>query len=323
MVNNKVLIIQHDAIRNLGITPSQCVRWVEESFSIKHRATLPPKSSIHPQGDDFFNTMPSLLPGEYGRFSVKEVHRIEGQVPALGSDLLLYDSTTGRLLALMDADWITAMRTGAVAALSYKLFACNGASNIGFMGLGNTARATALCLLDDNRDKHFTFTLLRYKNQAEDFINRLSQYDNVTFEIVDTVEQMLGKVQVLVSCITSASGLVCNDDSKFPSGMLLIPVHTRGFQNCDLFFDKVFGDDTGHVCGFKYFSKFKHYDELSNVLRGIAPGRENEDERIICYNIGLGLHDALFASKIYEMIINDGVEVESFIQRKESAKAWI
>lgn len=323
MVNNKVLIIQHDAIRNLGITPSQCVKWVEESFSIKHRATLPPKSSIHPQGDDFFNTMPALLPTEYGRFGMKEVHRIEGQVPALGSDLLLYDSTTGRLLALMDADWITAMRTGAVAAVSYKMFARNGANNIGFMGLGNTARATALCILDDNRDREFTFTLLRYKNQADDFINRLSEYDNVSFDIVDTAEQMLDKVQVLVSCITSASGLICDDDNKYAPGMLLIPVHTRGFQNCDLFFDKVYGDDTGHICGFKYFSQFKHFDELSNVLRGIAPGRENDNERIICYNIGLGLHDALFASKIYDMITSGGVEVESFNQKKETQKAWI
>lgn len=194
---------------------------------------------------------------------------------------------------------------------------------MGFMGLGNTARATALCLLDDNRDKQFTFTLLRYKNQAEDFIGRLSDYDNVTFEIVDTPEQMLDKVQVLVSCITSASGLVCGDDSKFAPGILLIPVHTRGFQNCDLFFDKVFGDDTGHVCGFKYFSQFKHFDELANVLRGLAPGRESDDERILCYNIGLGLHDAVYASKIYDMIVENGIEVESFNQYKETAKAWV
>lgn len=320
---NKVLIIQNDTIRKMAITPSQCVRWVEESFSLKHRATLPPKSSIHPQGDDFFNTMPALLPAEYGRFSVKEVHRIEGQVPALGSDLMLYDSTTGRLLALMDADWITAMRTGAVAALSFKLFARKDAVNVGFMGLGNTARATALCLLDDNRNKHFTFTLLRYKNQAEDFMNRLKDYDNVTFEVVDNVEQMLARVQVLVSCITSASGLVCDDDSKFAPGMLLVPVHTRGFQNCDLFFDKVFGDDTGHVCGFKYFSQFKHFNELADVLRGIAPGRESDEERILCYNIGLGLHDALYASKIYDMIVENNIEVESFNQVKETSKAWV
>ncbi len=323
MVNNEVLLIQHDVISSLSIAPSQCVRWVEESFRLKYEAVLPAKSSIHPQGDDFFNTMPALLPSSYGRFGVKEVHRIEGQTPALGSDLMLYDSNTGRLLAIMDADWITAMRTGAVAALSYRLFAATGATNIGFMGLGNTARATALCILDDNPGKHFTFTLLRYKDQAEGFASRLEKYSNVDFNIVDSIEEVLASAQVLVSCITSASGLICDDDSKFHEGMLLIPVHTRGFQNCDLFFDKVFGDDTAHICGFKYFDRFKQFDELSRVLLGKVPGRESDKERILCYNIGLGIHDVVYASKIYDMVADNGIQVEKFIQKKETSKIWI
>ena len=103
--------------------------------------------------------------------------------------------------------------------------------------------------------------------------------------------------------------------------MLLIPVHTRGFQNCDLFFDKVFGDDTGHVQGFRYFDRFKQYDELSQVLLGNNPGRENDAERIICYNIGLGLHDAVFASHIYDMMPDDA-HVMTFDQNKETAKFW-
>ena len=40
---------------------------------------------------------------------------------------------------------------------------------------------------------------------------------------------------MIVSCITSAHGLVCDRDELYRSGCLLIPVHTRGFQNCDLF----------------------------------------------------------------------------------------
>lgn len=48
---------------------------------------------------------------------------------------------------------------------------------------------------------------------------------------------------VIISCITEAEGLICPDDKRFKEGCLLIPVHTRGFQNCDLFFDKIFGDD--------------------------------------------------------------------------------
>ena len=321
-MGNQVKIIGHRDIVSAGISPRQCLEWVEESFKMKYDAILPPKSSIHPQGDDFFNTMPCLLPERFGRFAMKEVHRIAGQEPALGSDILLYDSKKGDLLAIMDGDWITNMRTGAVAALSARLFKSSGVNDYSFIGLGNTARATALCLLEDNKDREIHFRLLKYKNQAELFIERFKGYDNLTFEIVDDINDFIKQSHVIISCITSADGILCPNDDLFCPGMLLIPVHTRGFQNCDLFFDKVYGDDTGHVQGFKYFSQFKKFDELSQVLLGNNPGRESNSERIICYNIGLGLHDAVFSSHIYDTLA-DRTDIPCFIQDKETSKFWL
>lgn len=322
MNGNKVLILKHHDIINAGISPQQCLMWIEDSFRMKYEAVLPPKTSIHPQGDDFFNTMPCLLPKSYGRFAIKEVHRIKGQEPALGSDILLYDSKKGNLLAILDGDWITNMRTGAVAALSARLFKNQGADTYSFIGLGNTARSTALCIIADNSNKPIKFRLMKYKNQAELFINRFKCYDNVSFEVFDDINEFVAGADILISCITAAKELICDRDELYRLGMLLIPVHTRGFQNCDLFFDKIYGDDTGHVKGFKHFSRFKQYDELSHVLLGENPGRENEHERIICYNIGLGLHDAVFASRIYDIFCNHK-EITSFNQDKETSKIWI
>ena len=320
-MNNRFAIIQHDAIVKVDISPRACVQWVEESFRMKPHAILPPKISIHPQGDDFFNTMPALLAPEYGRFAMKEVHRISGQTPSLGSDIMLYDSRTGNLLAIVDGDWITTMRTGAVVALSVRLFQKSGTNNYSFLGLGNTARAAALCLLEEMNGTPVTIRLKRYKDQAESFVERFSSYKNVTFEIVDDIREFVAGADVLISCITAADGLVCDDDSLYKPGMLLIPVHTRGFQNCDLFFDKVYGDDRGHVQGFRYFDKFRQFDELTNVLLGKNPGRDSDEERILCYNIGIGLHDAFFASRIYDLLKDRCTEwVE---QRKETSKFWI
>lgn len=110
--------ITSEEIEALNITARTSVEWVRESFLMKERAQLPAKISLHPQGDDFINTMPCLLPEEFGRFTCKVVSRMNGQKPALSSELMLLDSHTGRMLALMNADWITARRTGAVAALA-------------------------------------------------------------------------------------------------------------------------------------------------------------------------------------------------------------
>lgn len=320
-MRNKVLVIQNRHIRELNISPLECVSWVDESFRIKYEAQLPPKISVHPKGNDFFTSMPVLLPSLYGRFGIKEVCRINGREPALSSDILLYDSQAGYLLAVLDGDWITTMRTGAVAALTIKTLQKIDANTYSFIGLGNTARATALCLLSVFKEKKIKFRLLRYKNQAEAFIDRFKGYENVEFDIVDSVERLVTKAEVLISSITDAQGLICPDDSLWAKGVLLVPIHTRGFQNCDLFFDKIYGDDKGHICNFKNFNKFKKFDEFSNVLLKKNVGRETDDERIIAYNIGLGLHDALFASKIYDKL--EDSDIESFDVERESEKFWI
>ena len=177
-------IISENQIKDLGITPATCVDWAKESFSIKNKAQLPAKISVHPQGNDFFTSMPCLLPQEFSRFGIKVVHRIVGGIPALGSDILLYDSNTGELLALLGGDWITAMRTGAVATLAIQTLKATDATTYSFIGLGNTARATMLCLLDSQKNTHHTVQLLKYKDQADSFIERFGAYPNVTFSII-------------------------------------------------------------------------------------------------------------------------------------------
>ena len=292
-------------IKALDISPRECVEWVRESFSMKYEAQLPAKISLHPQGSDFFNTMPCLLPARYNRFGVKVVSRIAEKKPSLHSDLLLYNSKSGELLTLMDADWITQMRTGAVAALAIETLQIKDASVYSFIGLGSTADATMACMQAVlPADSQYTIRLKRYKDQADRFAAKWTK-KNYSFVIVDTNEQLLDNCDVLVSAVTEMPDLFCGDDTKYPEGILLVPIHTRGFQNCDLFFDHVYADDKGHVEGFKYFSQFKAFNELSEVLLGKVQGRVNNKQRILAYNIGIGLHDVLFANKIYSKLTND------------------
>ena len=294
--------ISSEEINNLNITPSTCVEWVREAFVMKSECQLPAKMSVHPTGNDFFTTMPCLLPAAYGRFGAKVVSRIVGRVPALKSDMMLFDSNSGELLAVVNCDWITAMRTGAVAALAIKTFRNSQSKEYAFIGLGSTARATLTCLLESCKGEHLNIKLFRYKDQAEKIIEEYKHYDNASFTVVDTTQELVTNADVVVSCITDANGLIVEDEELFKPGVLVVPVHTRGFQNCDTTFDKVFADDTDHVKGFKYFSQFKEFHQIEEVLKGDVVGRANDTERIVSYNIGLGLHDVLYASRIYEML---------------------
>lgn len=297
-------IITDKEIQALGITPKECVEWVKQSFCMKHEAQLPPKSSVHPQGIDFYTSMPCLLPAQYDCYGVKVVSRVKGRTPAIKSELLLYKASTGELLSLMEADWITQMRTGAVAALAIQTLQKENVNVYSFVGLGSAAKATMMCMQAIlPRERPVTVKLLRYKDQAEQFAAQYS-HPQMQFKIVDTHGDLLKDCDVLVSAVTEMPELFCADDALYPKGILLVPIHTRGFQNCDLFFDHVFADDKGHVEGFKYFNQFRAFNELSEVLLGKVKGRQSNEERILAYNIGLGLHDVWFANKIFTEINN-------------------
>jgi len=323
MKTDKIAIIQQDQITALNISPAECVKWVEEGFRMKDQAQMPPKPSVHPQGEDFMTTMPCLLPEQNGekRFGIKVINRIEGQEPALSSMIYLYDAKTGHLLAIMDGDWITAMRTGAVATLAARLFQKEGTDTFSMMGLGNIARATTLCLIADNQNRDIKIRLMRYKDQAEQFIERFKDVKNVTFEIINDKEEFVSEADVLISCVTVATELLFPNDALFEKGITVIPVHVRGFQNCDLFFDKVFGDDTGQIQNWNYFSKFRQYDEIHHVLLGQNPGRTSQEERILSYNYGLGLHDIVYASKIYNQVKNS--DIDTFLYNRQDSKLWM
>lgn len=311
-------IIDFNTISRLGISPRQCVEWVDYVLRHKYDCTLPTKISLHMDGNVFVNTMPSYLP-MVQRHGVKIVSRYPQRVPALKSEIMLYDSRDGSPLALMDGTWITAMRTGAVAALTIKTLRGSGARQYAFMGLGNTARATLLCLAEVLDGEDIDIKLLAHKGQERLFAERFASYPHLHFTVCQDQETLVTDSDVIVSCVTAADSLIA-PDRCYKEGVLVVPVHTRGFQNCDLFFDKVFADDTGHVRDFRYFQQFRQFDEMSRVLLGDNPGRESDSERILAYNIGISLHDIYFASQVYDRV---GSQVPETEVENETGKFWL
>lgn len=266
----------------------------------------------------FYNTMPVIIPSAKVA-GVKLVTRYPKRNPSLKSEILLYDLETGENLAPMDENWITAMRTGAVAVHSIQLFANEGFKEIGIIGLGNIARATLKVLLAVYPKHSFLIKLKAYKSQHEEFAKEFAAFDNISFIYCDTFEEVVRDSEVIISAATVLKQDICADDC-FREGVLVVPIHTRGFTNCDLFFDKIFADDVGHVKGFRYFNQYKYFAEVSDVINGVKPGRENKRERILAYNIGIALHDFYFAGKIYGMIKD---ECEDISLNAPTEKFWI
>jgi ornithine cyclodeaminase/alanine dehydrogenase len=297
-------IIKDIDIQKLGIKDLEIFQWIKEAFILKNTCNLPPKiSQKFNNKTNFYNTMPVIIP-DIDTAGLKLVTRYIDRKPSIQGDILLYSYLDGELLSLMDATWITAKRTGAVAALAVDLLAKENFESIAIMGLGETAKAFLDMFLLKETNKFKKFKLLKYKNQTDKIVKYLNDKNIHDIDICNSEKELFDNSDVIISAITVAKGEL-GKDSWFKEGVLLVPIHTQGFKNCDLFFDKVFADDTSHVKEFEYFNKFKSFAEIDKVVKSEIQGRTTDRERILSYNIGIALHDLYIAKMIYDKVINN------------------
>lgn len=299
-------IVTHNDIKNLNISGKQCYEWIDYAMRNREIFLNPHKTRIPLNGTDYFNVMPCVIENE-NTMGLKVVTRSEKRREAgrqnLDSKIMLYSYDESELLAVMDGNFITTMRTAAVAVHSM----LNLTSNydvIAMVGLGNIGTALGEILFELIREKNVVVKVMRYKDHAEKFIQRFSSYKNITFKICETYEEMILDSDVVFSCVTYAEKDFA-DANLFKEGCTVIPVHMRGFMDCDLKFEHIITSDLESIQGFKYYGQFKKLSLLDDVIYQPACVREKSTDRIIVYNLGLALHDIWYASQIYKLLDKD------------------
>lgn len=312
-------LINHEQIMSLNISQKQGYEWIKESFLTKKDCQLPPKISMVEEGHVFYNVMPSLNHNNMIG-GIKMVTRLPGRNPSLNSEIFLYNMEDAKLKAILDGNYITAFRTAAVAALAIDTFAKKDFNTIAIMGLGVTASAIMNMLSYTLKDKNINIKLLKYKDQAESFVKKYEKNEQFSFEICDTHEELIVDSDVVISTVTYTDEYL-SEFKWFKKGALLLPVHVMGFGNVDYLFDKVYLDDYNHLKHLENIDRYKYSCEFYDVLSKQAKGRENDDERIISYNIGLSIHDILFANKIYELC--ETLSCEEIELKEPKEKYWI
>jgi ornithine cyclodeaminase/alanine dehydrogenase-like protein (mu-crystallin family) len=138
-------VIDHDAVL-AALGPAAAIALVGEAFLRHHRGdwTMPAKVYLPspPFGD--FRAMPAL--GD-GIALLKWVSSFPGNpaggVPTVSGVVVLSDATTGAPLALVDARAVTALRTGASAAVAARALARADATTVGVIGCGLNGASTA------------------------------------------------------------------------------------------------------------------------------------------------------------------------------------
>lgn len=299
---HQISVLDFESLRSLAksIDPSQYLEWTKNALWNQNRFVNPAKSRINQEAGNYYAVMPYMDPEE-NKAMVKMIGRHVlkpgEQRSVMMSDLMLYEADSGILLALMDGEYLTTLRTGACAAYSALLYGKKDFDTIGLIGLGNIMCAAMDVLLPQLKDRKITIKLYKHHDQEKRFKERYKHFENITFEECDTYEQTIGGSDLILSALTRTDHDFC-DLSNYKEGCTVIPIMTMGFQNCDTTFDKVFTDEIEQIRGFKYFNQFRSIANTTDVLHGLKPGRENDQERILVYNYGLALLDLYFANQL-------------------------
>ena len=302
--------IDFEKIKNLNIPARELYDWTCEVWAKQDTFILPTKTHIWQGESGRYIVMPCVMPNEDiagVKFISRNVDDVNG-LPKRNSNIMLQRISEHGLYASLDGTWITTMRTGACAYYNATTFAMSCPQTLAIYGLGLAARAFMFFWYNLYK-RPITIKLLPYKNQVDLFIEKYPENDYIKYEIVDTIDTLFNS-DIVVSCVSFAHNVICENTKVFKEGCNIVPVHTSGFQNCDLFFDKVFIDDVGHIQGYKYYDQFKNrMTRITDVQNAVKSGRDNDKQRLIVYNGGLAIFDMYWAIKILDKFGNDVMEI--------------
>jgi ornithine cyclodeaminase/alanine dehydrogenase len=176
---------------------------------------MPPRLDVDlPTG--FLRVMPAAM-GEV--MGVKVMTLVKG----VGNRylLLLYSQPSGDLLALLDADEITRLRTAATTALAAEMLAPAGTSRLGLLGSGFEAESHLRLLARIwPLDRITVYSPTVERRQA--FATRMSEELGVSVVAVERPEDAVCEAKISVLATKATAPVV--DGSAFPRGAVVLSI---------------------------------------------------------------------------------------------------
>jgi ornithine cyclodeaminase/alanine dehydrogenase len=310
MDNQQLLYLSLADVEKVGLEMATVIDLLEQAFQDKGagKVEMPPKPGIHTQPDAFIHAMPAFIPSMRSA-GIKWVSGYpENQargLPYISGLLVLNDVETGLPYAVMDCTWITGYRTGAASALAAKYLARPDSEVAGILACGVQGRTNleALAVL---------FPL-----------KRVYAYDIVPEVQARYVEEMSTRLGVEVVGVKQPKDAVVDSDLVVTSGPILKhpePTIKRDWLKPGAFgsavdfdsywqpealvqMDKISTDDHDQFHYYRSVGYFQDtpdpYADLGEIVAGLKPGREGDDERTLAINLGLAMDDMAVAPEIY------------------------
>jgi alanine dehydrogenase len=232
--------------------------------------------------------------------------------------VLLYDARSGRLQAILEADRLGQMRTGAASGIATKYMARANAATLGIIGTGSQARAqlAAVCAV---RPIKSVAAYGRNQENRELFAGEMSAKLGISVEAVPGPEQAVSDMDIVVTATNSkepvfngewlAAGTHINAIGSNHISRREIDVETVRRASC-VVVDSVEQSalESGDLASAAEAGAFYWEDaqELGMVVLGEFPGREDDREITLFKSTGVALEDVAFAGRIYQAALKAG-----------------
>ncbi|HMK71836.1 MAG TPA: ornithine cyclodeaminase family protein [Myxococcaceae bacterium] len=314
----RLLYLSDADVRAVGLPMAEILRALEAAFREKGegRTEVPPKAAIHPAPEALLHAMPAWLPAQRAA-GVKWVAAFPGnrsrRLPAVSGLIVLNDAETGLPVAVMDARWITAQRTGAATALAAKFLARPESGMVGLLGCGVQARSNLEALREV-----FSITGVRafdrHPERAEALASEMRESSGVDAAAVAEPRSAVAGLDIVVT-----AGAI----SRRPHGTIqpgwLAEGAFASLVDFDSFWsrealrevDKFCTDDSEQLARFQEMGFFQGipsvHADLGELAAGRKPGREVARERTVACNLGLALGDMASAALVYRRAVERGL----------------
>ena len=288
-----------------AVSPERALEAVREAFVsyAEGQWTMPPKVYVpaYPAGD--FRAMPA----HGGGFALlKWISSFPGNpargLPTVMGTVLLSDASCGRLLALLDAASLTALRTGAAAVLAAETLARDGAETVAVVGAGVNGKAVARTFLARGRRVAvFDLDAERTRAAAEELGADVagSEEEALAADIVATVTPgkhvLFREGSLREGQHVSLMGADGPDKCEIAASEL-----ARASVFCDDWEQASHAGDLAHAVEAALIAR-EEATELGAVLTGNAPGRRSSAEITAFDSTGLAIQDLAIALAAFEV----------------------
>jgi alanine dehydrogenase len=303
---HKTLILTHADVRALCDMPLAMTA-VEAGFRAyaEGKARMPAKVYLDlPEYDGDFRAMPSLL-GNYAGVKWVNAHphnRERFDLPTVMGTYVLSDPRSGFPLAIMDATLLTALRTGAAAAVATKHLANLPLTRVGFVGTGVQARMFrdahrvlgAFELLAADRDE------ARARAFAEESGGRAVSLEQASACPVVCIATPSSRPVILRSWVKPGTHINAMG-ADGPGKQELEPTILRDARVViDELEQSTHGGELNVPISQGQFSASQIAATLGEVILGSKRGRTSPEDITVFDSTGLAIQDVALAAALYE-----------------------